>query len=84
MGIWIRFMLQGILIRKVETMKPILEMTPKAGEPLKEWLATALMRYALGGVSIGEICDSWMQFLPVLPEQEKEPETVEMQIPKIF
>ena len=57
--------------------KPILEMTPISGVDLKEWLGLALTRFALGGVTVGQVCDSWLRFPPKVatpPGFERVPE----------
>lgn len=42
----------------------ILEMTPLKAVPIREWLGLALTRFALGGVTIGEVIGSWMTSPP--------------------
>lgn len=42
----------------------ILEMTPLSPVPLEEWLGLALTRFALGGVTIGDVVASWMTCPP--------------------
>lgn len=48
-------------------------MQPKAGEPLQTWLETALTRYALGGISLGQVVKFWMQVPPAMPKESQPP-----------
>jgi hypothetical protein len=47
-----------------------MKIKPQPGEPLNQWLKLALTQYALGGVTVAEVAEAWMEVPPKMPAND--------------